>query len=62
MVVIHTIQDKGKLTILKEQISDIFRNYFIETISVIFMSADEWQKRYRLADKFVLTILRSINK
>lgn len=62
MVVIHNIQDKEKLTTLKEQISAVFRNYFIESISMIFMSADERQKRYRLADKFVLTVLRSLNK
>jgi hypothetical protein len=32
----------------------------IENVSVVFMSEEEWKKRYRLADRFVLNIMRAI--
>jgi UDP-glucose 4-epimerase len=31
---------------------------FIENASIVFMSAEEREKRYRLADKFVLQVMR----
>ncbi len=62
LVVIYKNAEKEQLASIKEEISEIFRNYFIEMVNVVFMSSDERQKRYRLADKFVLTVLRSIGK
>jgi hypothetical protein len=62
LVVIYKNADKEQLALIKEEISEIFRHYFIEMVNVVFMSHDERQKRYRLADKFVLTVLRSIGK
>lgn len=47
---------------IKQQINEILRSYFIETASIVFMHSDERNKRYRLADKFVLTIIRNTIK
>ena len=59
LVVIYKNMEKPQIEKLKESISDIFRWYFIEVVNVVFMSSDEWDKRYRLADRFVLDILRN---
>lgn len=61
LVVIHKNIEKQTLDIIKEEISVLFRNYFIETAQVVFMSLEEFQRRYRLADKFVLQLMRSMN-
>ncbi len=58
LVIIYKNCEKPQIDTIKEQINNIFRSYFIETVSVVFMSIDEWQKRYRLADRFVLEIMR----
>jgi hypothetical protein len=57
--VIHKNIEKQTLDAIKESISTLFRNYFIETAQVVFMSLEEYQRRYRLADKFVLQLMRS---
>lgn len=62
LVLIHNNAEKPVLDQIKSEISDIFAKYFIHTLSVTFMSTSEWQKRYRLADKFVLKILGTIDK
>ena len=59
LVVIYKNMEKPQIEKLKESISDIFRWYFIEVVNVVFMSCDERDKRYRLADRFVLDILRN---
>jgi len=59
LVVIYKNMEKPQIEKLKESISDIFRWYFIEVVNVVFMSSDERDKRYRLADRFVLDILRN---
>ncbi|MFZ2150494.1 MAG: hypothetical protein WAZ12_02345 [Candidatus Absconditicoccaceae bacterium] len=58
LVVIYKNLEKPQIEQIKDAINEIFRTYFIETVSVVFMSAEEWDKRYRLADRFVLQILR----
>jgi len=58
IVVIYKNLEKPQIEQIKDSINEIFRTYFIETVSVVFMSAEEWDKRYRLADRFVLQILR----
>jgi hypothetical protein len=58
IVIIYKNMEKPQIDTLKSSISDIFREFFIEKISVVFMSADEREKRYRLADKFVLQVMR----
>ncbi|HRX64228.1 MAG TPA: hypothetical protein P5060_03940 [Candidatus Absconditabacterales bacterium] len=59
LVVIYKNLEKPQIDKIKESISDIFRGYFIDTVNVVFMSLDEWNKRYRLADRFVLDIMRT---
>jgi len=59
LVIIYKNCEKPQLDLIKDQINDIFRNYYIETVAVVFMSIEEWQKRYRLADRFVLQIMRN---
>lgn len=59
LVVIHKNVEKPTLDAIKESIGNLFRNYFIETAQVVFMSLEEYQRRYRLADKFVLQLMRS---
>jgi len=62
LVVIYKNLEKPQIDKIKESISEIFRGYFIEIVNVVFMSLDEWNKRYRLADRFVLDILRTKQK
>jgi hypothetical protein len=58
LIVIYKNMEKPQIDQIKDSINEIFRSYFIETVSVVFMSSEEWYKRYRLADRFVLQILR----
>lgn len=44
---------------IKEKISEIFKDNFINDIWMVFMSSEDFQRRYRLSDKFVLSILRN---
>ena len=50
--------EKPQIDELKSWISDLFREFFIENASIVFMSVEEREKRYRLADKFVLQVMR----
>lgn len=59
MVIIYKNCEKALLDVVKEEISNVFRNFFIETAQISFMSLDEFQRRYRLADKFVLNLMRT---
>jgi len=58
MIVIYKHMEKPQIDGMKEEISEVFREFFIENVSIVFMSADEWDKRYRLADRFVLQVMR----
>lgn len=58
IVIVYQNCEKELLDVLKTQISEIFRHYSIEMAYVTFLSAWEWQKRYQLADRFVLSVLR----
>ena len=60
LVVIYKNCEKPLIEKIKENISEVFRDYFMEVVSVVFMSHEEWEKRYRLADKFVLHIMRNV--
>ncbi len=62
LVIIYKNCEKPQIDSIKENINNIFRGYFIETVSVVFMSLEERQKRYRLADRFVLQIMRHIKE
>lgn len=58
IIIIYQNMEKPQIDELKSWISEIFREFFIENVSIIFMSAEEREKRYRLADKFVLQVIR----
>ena len=58
IVIIYQHMEKPQIDELKNQIADLFREFFIENASIVFMSAEEREKRYRLADKFVLQVMR----
>ncbi len=62
MVIIYKNCEKSLLDVVKDDISNIFRNFFIETAQISFMSIEEFQRRYRLADKFVLNLMRTKNE
>ncbi len=58
LVIVYDNCDKPLLDIIKTQISDLFHKHGIEKVYVTFFSAGERQKRYQLADRFVLSVLR----
>jgi hypothetical protein len=60
LVIVYKNWEKTQIDQIKEEINNTFRNYFIELVSVVFMSAEEREKRHRLADRFVLQIIRSL--
>ena len=61
LIIIHNNMDKENIDKIKIDISECFRDYRIESASVVFMSYDEWWTRYRLADRFVLQVMRYYN-
>lgn len=60
IVIIYKNAEQEQIETIKKEISEIFRSYHIDMISVVFMSASERDKRYRLADRFVLNIMRAM--
>ena len=62
LVVLYQNCEQAQIDKIKEDINNIFAQYLIDVVSVVFMSATEREKRYRLADRFVLNILRNLQK
>lgn len=60
LVIVHNNAEKIILDQIKEEISTLFNWFFIHSLSVTFMSISERQQRNRLADKFVLKILATV--
>lgn len=58
LVLIYETDKKEEVALLKSQIESVFKDYFIDVVSVVFLSYDDFQKRYRVADKFVLNLIR----
>ena len=58
LVIIYKSLERPMVDKIKEEISDIFKDYFIDMVNVVFMTSDDFQRRYRLADKFVLNLMR----
>lgn len=58
LVLVYKAEAQQHLPKIKEDINVIFRKYLIELVNVVFMSASDFDKRYRLADKFVLNLMR----
>lgn len=61
LIIIYDQMQKEAIEKLKIDMNEIFRSYWIETASIVFMTKDEWDKRYRLADRFVLQVMRFYN-
>lgn len=61
LILIYENMEKEHIDTLKREISEIFRSYWIESASLVFMHTDEREKRYRLADRFVLQVMRFYN-
>lgn len=59
LVLIYAPSAVDFLEKMKEDINILFRNYLIELVSVVFMPSGDFEKRYRLADKFVLGLMRN---
>lgn len=59
LVVIYKNVEKEQTSKIREDIWNIFKEYFIETWNVVFMSLEEREKRYRYADRFALDIMRT---
>lgn len=57
IVILHKNIQKEFLEKIQEDIEIIFRDYFLDHVWVVFMSNDDFQRRYRLADKFVLNLI-----
>jgi len=60
LVLVYNPQKKSSLVWLKKEITEVFRVFLIEYINVVFLSIDEFDQRYRLADKFVLWLMRKL--
>lgn len=57
LVVIYTNLERNTIEKIKEEISDIFREYFVDLVSVVFMPNSDFERRNRLADKFVISLI-----
>jgi hypothetical protein len=58
LIIIYKHMEKPQIDQMKEAIGEIFRNFFIENISIVCMSVEERERRYRMADRFVLQVMR----
>jgi hypothetical protein len=58
LVLVHNNCNKETLEKIKKEIAKLLDAYFINMIYITCMSAKEREQRYRLADRFVLTIMR----
>lgn len=61
IILIYHALEKEQIDQLKREISEIFREFRIESASIVFMNSEEREKRYRLADRFVLQVMRFYN-
>ncbi len=57
IVVIYTNLERPAIEKIKEEINEIFVKYYIDSISMTFLSKQDFDRRYRLADKFVLNLM-----
>jgi hypothetical protein len=58
LIIIYKHMEKPQIDQMKEAIGETFRKFFIENISIVCMSAEERTRRYRMADRFVLQVMR----
>lgn len=57
LVVIYRLMGKDFLDKIKEDIIAMLREYFIDNVGVVFMASEDFQRRYRMSDKFVLSLI-----
>lgn len=62
LVIVYNEQAQEYTNKIKSDIEELFRVYLIEYVTVWFMSSSDFDKRYRLADKFVLNLMRSVKE
>ena len=58
LVLVYHQDAHEHLTKIKTDIEEVFSDYLIQFVQVWFMSSSDFEKRYRLADKFVLNLMR----
>ncbi len=62
LVVIYNWLSKEDIIDLKKEIGKVSQAFFISQISITCMNQKERDQRYRLADKFVLDIMRNVKQ
>ena len=59
LVVLFTEHGDEMRDQIKNDMENLFREYLIEHTVITLMSKTEFDRRYRVADKFVLNLMRS---
>lgn len=62
LVLIYHQEAHEHLNKIKTDIELVFSDYLIQFVQVRFMSSSDFEKRYRLADKFVLNLMRGAHR
>lgn len=57
IVIIHDADAKEMTPEIKNKVTHIFARYHTDMVKLVFMSSSEFDKRNRLADKFVLDMM-----
>ena len=58
LVIVHKPVEDRALAALKEEINSLFASYFLDNITITFMLSSQFELRYKMADKFVLSLLQ----
>ena len=62
LVIVHTPHASEYLPSIKQSVEEVFREYLLEHVTVWYMTQDEFEKRNRVADKFVISLMRSVQQ
>jgi len=62
IILIYKNCENQQLERIKEEVGHMFKNYFIDIMYITCMSQKERDQRYRLADRFVLSIMREVKR
>ena len=60
LCIVHPPQEE--IDTFKTGIEEVFNEYFISMARVVFFTQEDFDKRYRLADKFVLGIMKQCER
>ena len=58
LVVVYQNAQPSELEALKHEIDALFSSYFVESVKIVFFSEEQFEMRYKMADKFVLSLLK----